>query len=138
MKAPSVDIAYILQDAGVGIIGAATGWAIFADDHEPPSPDQCITLYNTGGTANSAWVEDYPSIQVRIRGAVGDYQGTWAKAEQVKQVLLAHREKVSEGAIVQVVRVVGDIVFLEYDAIGRPIFTCNFQLSRELQPLQYR
>ena len=70
-------------------------------------------------------------MQVRVRGAKGGYQEAWAKVQACKAALLAHQPTASDGVVVQVARIIGDVQFLEYDESDRPIFVVNVELHRE-------
>lgn len=118
----------LLETASVGVFAATTGWGIFVA-REPMTPDQAITIYDTGGLApDPKWLLDYPSIQVRIRGSKGDYQGTFNKAKQCKDVLLGCPSLNLNGDRWVSITGLGDVISLGYDDNERPLFTTNFRL----------
>ena len=64
------EIATRLIGQGVGVVGTTASWSVFKG-REQPKPDQCITLFETGGNANQPHegnMLDAPTFQVRIRG----------------------------------------------------------------------
>ena len=71
------DFSGILVTAGVGTIGATSGWRIGVAVEPDGSgiPDTTITLFDTGGfSPNPKWIIDEPSVQIRVRGSPNGYQ----------------------------------------------------------------
>jgi len=131
MTTPAQEFATFLETAGLGVKGAASGWGIYVG-REPSRPDQAITCFDTGGfDANPKWSQDQSTVQVRIRGARGDYVGTHAKALAVKDELLG-KANVTVGGVKYVgIWAVGDIIHIGYDENDRPLFTTNWRAVRE-------
>lgn len=126
MSNPAELLKDVLETAGVGVFAATSGWSI-AVDQEPPEPDTVITLYNTGGVnPNPKWLIDFPSVQVRIRGAVNGYLVSRAKAQQVKDTLLGLPSQVVAGERINSITGIGDIVNAGRDDNNRPLCTVNF------------
>ena len=75
-------IAYLISQ-GVGT-AAGTDWFI---DVMPNTPDVCQVAYNTGGPApvrdfgSATFSREYPTLQLRFRGAPGDSAGPGARAQ---------------------------------------------------------
>lgn len=125
MSSPADDIATILENNGV---------ATFADDmfvsKEPASPDDCITLYDTGGfEPNPKWSIGQPTVMARVRNV--HYPSGYAKCEEIKDALLGLPKQAVDSTTYVGVWMEGDINFIEYDDNGRAIFTINFRISRE-------
>lgn len=129
MKAPSEDIAQLLHDAGLGVMGSSSGWGIFRGS-EPPTPDTAITIYDTGGFEPDymAGIE-YPTVQVRIRGQPYGYAAAYEKAAAIKAYLLTCDGVVVNGSHYNF-WLQGDLAWLEFDANNRPVFVINFRLTR--------
>lgn len=128
---PSEDIKDLLVAAGVGIFAAETGWSINISK-EPTKPDTAITIYPTGGTdPNPKFILDHPSVQVRVRGGIKDYNAGYAKAQAIKDALLGLPSQTVDGTVIVGVWMISDIAFLRYDDNDRPLFTTNWRLDRE-------
>ena len=131
MSSPSEGIRDLLAAANVGIFATQAGWSIQIGK-EPISPDQTITIFDSGGSDPSPkWLLDYPSIQLRVRGLPGDYLATRAKALECKNALLAADSQTLNGDRWDSVTMAGDISFLDYDQQDRPRFVLNFRLIIE-------
>ena len=125
MSSPADDIKTVLENNGV---------ATFATDlfisKEPTSPDNCITLYDTGGyEANPKWSMDEPTVMARIRN--NSYPDGYAKCEEIKDALLGLPKQAINSTTYVGVWMEGEINFIEYDDNGRAIFTMNFRIVRE-------
>ncbi|MFV2014006.1 MAG: minor capsid protein [Candidatus Heimdallarchaeota archaeon] len=128
---PTVIIRDLLVTAGVGNFAATIGWGIYIHK-EPEAPDSVITIYETGGKPpNPAWLLDFPSIQVRIRGSKGDSVLARAKASEVMDNLLGAPYQAVTGGDLGSITSIGGINSLGWDKNNRPIFTTNFNLILE-------
>lgn len=129
----TMDIVGLLEAANVGTFGSAlgtsSGWAIFVGS-EPDKPDDCITLYDTAGDPpNPKWLLDYPRFLVRVRSH--DYQQGFAKAEELKDVLLGLPSQDIGTIRYDGIWVVTDTQFLQADQQGRSIFVNTWRTIRE-------
>jgi hypothetical protein len=130
-NAPSADIAEFMQTNGIGFLAATTGWSIF-ESREPVSPDSTITVYDSGGLAsNPAWILDFPSIQIRVRGDIGRYDLAYTKCQEIKDLLLGLPKQVINTTEYIGVWALGDITSLGYDDNKRPILVQNWRIARE-------
>ena len=130
MAVPSIDMKDVLVTDGVGVFGGGGVWSIYIGT-EPATPDQVITLYDTGGTdPNPRLLLDFQTFQVRIRGLTGDYQITYEKAEEVRDSLLALPAQVINTTRYDGVWQVGDIAFIG-PTETRPTFISNWRVIRE-------
>lgn len=127
MNSPSEDVKdMITQSAGVGTFGVGVFISV-----EPPTPDLCVTIYDTGGYPADLAVDIYnPTIQVRVRGAVGGYQAAYQKALAVLTLLHGVHNETWNGTRYILIRAMSDILNVGEDDKGRPILTINFQLMR--------
>lgn len=132
MPSPTaVDIKDILVTAGVAVFASPTGWAL-AVSREPTTPNQVITVYDSGGTdPNPKFLLDHPAVQVRIRGNVNDYLGTYSKAQQVKDTLLGLQRQTVNTTVYVGIWQIGDIQNLGFDDSNRPILVTNWRIARE-------
>jgi hypothetical protein len=96
---------------------------------EPTEPNNCVTIYDTGGSDPLVVSDVYqPTIQVRVRNL--DSQAAYAKQYQIRDLL--------QDAISQVINstdyigmwLQGDIISLGRDENSRYILTSNYRLMR--------
>jgi hypothetical protein len=96
------------------------------------APNTVITIYDTGGSApNPKWTLDFPSLQVRVRGAKGGYVAAYEKINRIKDELLGLTPQVIAGDSWRSVTVQGDIISLGYDNEERPLLVLNVELIVE-------
>ena len=128
MNSPAVDIATILQTAGVGTIGTD----LFVSG-QPADPNACVTVIDTGGfPPESNYRYDYPTVQVLIRGVKNTYITTYAVAESVKTTLNGYANTEVDSEVTMVgVWAMGDIMALGTDERERPLFSVNFRMQRQ-------
>lgn len=122
----------ILVSAGIGIFAAPTGWSI-AISKEPATPDTAITIYNTGGfDPFPHLLLDFPTVQIRVRGAKSGYVASFAKIQAIKDKLLGI-PSFTDGAGNRWDSITGqgDIVSIGYDETDRPLHTLNLKLIVE-------
>lgn len=141
MTMPSLGIKDLLVNTSQGVYGApnaaqlaAGAWGIYIGKQpdDSISPDRAITIYDSGGkTPEHAWLIDYPSIQVRVRGEQNKYQEAYDKAVAVRTALHALPPQQVNGDRWDSVSQRGDVAFLGYDKNRRPEFTVNFDLIIE-------
>ena len=134
----SVDCKDLLVTAGIGVFGATSGWGIYIS-REPDLPNSVVTVFDVGGlTPNPAWLLDYPSVQIRVRGNPNDYIKTSDKAQDVKNALLGLTPQIVNGSNIRGITAIGDIAFLNYDESSRPIFTQNWRFTVQPASGTYR
>lgn len=128
----AVGIKDILVANSVGTFGAGSGWRIFIAA-EPDEPDTVITIYPTGSwrAPDPKWLLDFPSAQVRIRGAASGYQAAQAKGQEVKDRLLGLEPQTLNSDFWRSVTIRSDLSFIMRDQKERPVFTINFALIIE-------
>ena len=130
---PLVVVAQILEDDAVGTFATD----IFISK-EPDSPDNCLTLYWTGGFPDDCLDVDSRNrevinFQVRVRN--NDYLTAHAKMEEV-------RDSLEKAKFKQVSDSTGDLDVscwltnlpndLQRDTTNRSIVTANFSMMRSL------
>lgn len=125
MNAPSEDIKDILVTAGIGVFGTD----LFIG-REPTQPNDCITIYDTGGgEPNPKWLQDEVTIQIRSRAE--DYQTAYTNIYNARDKLLGRPAEV-----VNTTNYIGfwattDIMAIEKDKKERSILVVNFRIVRE-------
>jgi hypothetical protein len=132
MPSPADDAADILAAAGIGTIGAGTGWSIRVGTITN-LPDTQIAIHDTGGSnPHPTLLINEPHIQVMIRSATGDYTEARQKAKDVQDVLLGMNPiTMASGDRWDGVTGIGDINGLGRDDKDRITFTVNFRIILE-------
>ncbi len=110
-----------------GVAGGATGWAL-AKAYMPPSPDQVVGLFETGGFLPSPSA-DRLTFQVRVRGAKLDYPGARSKIGQALDALQKLAGELSGAGYVSITAMQAPFP-MGYDANDRPEVACNFAAVR--------
>lgn len=132
MNAPSVDIKQMLE-----AYGESSGISIdFSDSvfigHEPNTPDNCITIFDTGaylsplGLTNQGY--EYPTIQIRVRSS--KYLDGWTIIEEIKQALHGRAQETWNGALYSLIQCSSGPALMDYDERNRSRFIINFNLQR--------
>ncbi len=98
----------------------------------PQQPDVCLAIFPTGGfVASIKDGYDFPTIQVRVRGAPHDYRATEARAQAAYNQLQGLKQhKLSNGILI--VRMQGMQSAPNYiapDERERPEFSINYMLE---------
>ena len=122
MSSPAYAVAEYLDDVTSLVIGSS----LFVSK-EPPAPDSCVTVYDTGGrdpigNLDTAVESRQPTIQIRIRDVT--YTAAYAVAENIcaKMALL-----LGQHGIKQAVQM-ADILPIGSDENRRTLLTINFDL----------
>lgn len=133
MQSPAHQLALHLGTfPAIGAFAAATGWAI-AVGMEPKSPDEAITLYDTGGAPYFA--DAYlstPTIQVRVR--TRKYQDGYDKHEDILAILSGIQNQQIGDSYLLGVWLTSDVMAIGRDDNDRFIFTANYRIER--QPIE--
>ena len=120
-----------LVAASVGVFEATSGWSIHIGKM-PPSPDSVVLVTHSGGTpSDPKFLLDYPHVQVRVRGGIGNYRDAKLKAQEIKDLLLGMDPEDKTTARWVSVTLLSDIAFLGYDENDRPEFSVNFSMIIE-------
>jgi len=125
-------IAIILQDNGLGTFATDIFCA-----KEPDAPDDCITIYNTGGIPDDCLDRDSrgaesPNFQVRVRN--NDYLAGYAVMESIREVLNKKSNTITDS--VDVTTIESWMITLPNsimrDTTNRPVITANFSCLRDV------
>jgi len=128
MNAPSEDVKDILE--ATSSLGLTFATDLFVSEM-PTEPDQCVCIYDTGGYDPEAdYTYEKPTIQIRVRGAKGDYLVAHELAQSIRDTLNGEHDYTINGARYIGIWTVGDILFVGYDNNHRPLLTVNFRLHR--------
>src|SRR5690606_27918067 len=99
---------------GVGTLGAPSGWSLNAF-REPDSPDDAITVYDTGGSGPDTDDQDpeWATMQVRVRSR--SYLDAYSKHEEIRDLLSRDAQIVSATSILIGAFMTSDIMSLGRD-----------------------
>ncbi len=112
---------------------ASSGWQIEISAM-PKTPDRVVSINDTGGLdPNPKWLIDYPTLQLLVRGKIGDYLATYLEAKAYKDLLLGITSQDISGDRWISVTQNGDLGSIGRDENERPIFAVNFALIIEPQ-----
>jgi len=132
MNPPSVDIKDMLE-----AYGESSAFDLeFADNmfigREPAEPDDCITIFDTGGfppymgLTNVGY--EYPTINIRVRNL--HYVDGWNLANRIKDALHGRAHQTWNGTLYTMIQCVNGPALLGYDDHNRVSFFINFNLQR--------
>ena len=123
----------------VGVAGTTASWSVFKG-WEPETPDQSISIFETGGRENQPHDDslygmlDFPTFQVRVRGAGQDFSTGYPAARAKIAAARTALERLSPGTVLGryycQVTANGEPISLGHDASHRPRFTLNFTALR--------
>jgi hypothetical protein len=127
LKSPAHAVSDLLAAQSIGsLLATATAWRITTGRQSEP-PDSLITVYDTGGqSSNPAYRINYPTIQIRVRGAKDKYSEAYAKINDIAEFLngidpFDSGDNHYSGIIMQ-----GGIIAMGHDKNSRPEFVVNF------------
>ena len=127
MKPLATDIGALLNDAGLG----TTGDDLFIG-FEPDGadiPDNCITVYDTGGgEQDPANAIDNSTVQVRVRNK--NYENGFNKINDIKKYIEGKGEVVVNNTTYVGFWTRTNIAHISRDAKNRNIWTVNFRVTR--------
>ncbi len=125
MSDSATDIADYLDQLALGTIGAD----LFAHN-EPPMPNDCVTVYNTGGFAGDYEIDFFrPTIQIRTRNV--DPRAGFNRLTEIALSLSFPISFEVNGTRYIGVSPVGDMEPIGQDDRNRFITVQNFQIMRE-------
>lgn len=98
--------------------------------HEPVSPVECLTIYDTGGSIGESWAGyDDPTIQIRARAVA--YDDAYDNLRAVRDALILPTSFTFQDWHYTGFWLISDIAHIGRDDKDRPIFTLNLRLMRE-------
>lgn len=126
MNSPAYDVMNLL---GGSAIGAGEAGTDMFTGFEPPSPNNCITVFDTGGFEGDA-VNDYrkPTVQVRVRNTA--YAAGWIKANEIHMALHGLHNTTEDGTRYIGIWAMGEPSAIGYDENDRALFVVNFRIHR--------
>ncbi len=126
---PAQDIARFLHDAGHGVIGTSIFVGL-----EPPLPNTCITVYDTGGgDADTDEVDIFtPSFQVRVRHP--SYEAGHDLATDIRRTLLSLLKRTTNGRVYFGFAITADVAALMRDERERHVFVASYSTTYQEAP----
>lgn len=121
MNSPALDIANFLELEAVEV-------PCYVNE-EPASPNDCVTIYDTGGSDPLVIDDVYsPTVQVRVRNL--DSQAAYAKQYEIRDLLVAAKHTIINSNDYISMFLQGDIISIGRDENNRYILTSNYRLMR--------
>lgn len=128
MQPPSEDIKDYLE--GVSSLALTYGTDLFISEI-PKEPDNCVCIFDTGGYDPEAqYIYQRPTIQVRVRGAKGEYLAAHEQAQAIRDELHGLHNETINGVRYVGIWQEGDIISVGQDDNKRPNVTMNFRIHR--------
>lgn len=128
MNTPAQDTAAYLVAQAITTAAGVSEWATYVG-REPLSPDNVVTVYDTGGGQNVLVDMRKPTVQVRVRAV--EYLDGWTKSDDIyKGLVTPVSPATTDGVTLQWVALT-DIAYIGRDDDDRCLFTCNYQLLRD-------
>ena len=87
MKSPAQDVAQLIVNGGLGVLGADRGWSINIG-WLPEQPDTTIVVYDMPGGESMDGDGDLYTSVVQVRVAARDYGVAYSKAFDVQRLLV--------------------------------------------------
>ena len=132
MNATSQDIASLLEgDSSGSGLGLTYAVNLFIGK-EPSKPNDCTTIFDTGGMPPQMNLTDqgyeFPSIQIRVRSS--DYLTGWDMIEAIKTFLHGRGQETIDGTFYSAISCASGPAFLDWDENSRARFVVNFSIQR--------
>lgn len=131
MESPANDVARYLAAQGIGTFAGTSDWGVYAHV-EPESPNNCITVYDTGGSGPDTDEQDLgqPEFQVRVRCV--EYSDGYAKQVAIRDLLILGGPITMASSTFVLVDMTSDVIPLGRDDSNRFLLTANYRTIREL------
>lgn len=111
------------------VASSSEAWRGFVGT-EPTDPDNCVTVYDTGGAQATADVPLYdPTIQIRVRAR--NYGAGYSKALELRDALTGPTGFLLDGWHYAGFWIVSDVAKIGRDDNNRELFTVNFRAMRQ-------
>jgi hypothetical protein len=124
MSSPAYELALRLEALGVGVFGTSIHVGT-----EPEAPDECVTLYDTGGLEPDTDEMDIrrPTIMVKVRSL--SYLTAYQRQEQIKALFFATPFLTATSRFSAVI-LASDFISVGQDDNKRHAFTANYRCMR--------
>ena len=128
MNSAAHDLALYLDDLSVGTFGGENDWCLNVNG-EPATPNNAITIYDTGGLGPDTDQLDIerPTVQIRVRGS--SFPDAYGKQKLIQGLLIFSSHEMETSNVSGIVQT-SDIAAIGRDDKGNHIVTANYQLMR--------
>ena len=99
----------------------------------PDDPDECVCLYDYGGASphpDPNMVDRNPRVNIRIRGDIGDYPGSYSNALSIISTLHGKHNEIKNSTRYISIFATSEPLWLGYDEKQRPQWSINFKINR--------
>jgi len=127
------DIAvFVATTAGLGTVGTDVFKGIM-----PPTPDVCAAVYEYGGLppdyalGTAGISQEYPRVQIVVRGAAQDYDGPRDRAETAYQAIAAVANTTVNSVRYQYINPLQAPFFLKRDENDRVYIAFNVEAGKD-------
>lgn len=129
---PAYDIAQLLEDKGVGVLGYDIFVGMMPQSTNISNIDKCIGVYDTGGVRSlPTYQRDEMLIRFQIRGNPNEYGETYNFANSLKEAVNGCKPVTINDKDYILFVLVGDINSLGIDDRDRPRFSLRLRIVRE-------
>lgn len=129
MNSPAHDIALYLAAQSIGTLPWTSGWAVSVA-LEPVSPDNAVTVYDTGGQEPDTDELDLkrPTFQVRVRSK--SYQDAYDKQVEIRDLLILQMPISAQDSDFVGIMMTSDVLAIGRDDNNRHILVANYLAIR--------
>jgi hypothetical protein len=127
MESVSEDVRIILD--GESALGLTFQTNLFVGE-QPKSPDECVTVFDTGPTQedNPTYTLEYPKVMIKVRGARDAYLASYNLLDSIRTFLNGYSTTV--GGTRYLSFWVMSHLWLGYDENRRPQWSLNLRTQR--------
>lgn len=129
---PAFDVATLLQDLNVGVLGRDIFVATMPQSTDRINTDRCVAVYDTGGIRSlPIYQRDEMLVTFNIRGNPNDYNDAYNLANSVKEAVNGCKPVTINDKDYILFVLVGDINSLGLDDRDRPRLSLTLRIVRE-------
>ena len=126
--------AYLVTNSiGTSGTASANGWSIYLGKMTA-APDRQIGLFEYGGLPSELThdkaMDEYPSLQIRVRAEQNGYSTGIAKAVAIRALLHGLSNTTLTSTKYKLIRAMNSPAYIGTDDKGRPEWTINFQIVK--------
>lgn len=123
---PSEDIKDMIEDSSSGL-SHVFGTDLFIASM-PDTPDNCVCIYDTGGSPMGPFSYEAPNVQINVRNNA--YQAGYDIARDLKYYLHHKENETWNSTRYILIDLRSDILFLGQDENNRYEWSMNFRIQR--------
>lgn len=97
----------------------------------PETPNECVALFDTGGSETTVGPYYRSSVQILLRGEVGGYSEVHDRAFSINALLYGYSGVPTSSSLYYTgIWSLGDPFYIGVDEENRPLFSINFRIQR--------